>query len=215
MSGVFRRWILTYVDSGRNTLLTPSMPLLVQLGPSKWLDWKGSLNWCLLVHPLIFTVIINTEGFFFFSLPLTEFSSVFRNKKDSEASETPAPTHEITIFEQPELFYFFIFFWVLVYCLLLLPQLLSNKIWSVWGVEYKGWWLDCFVYLHMNMFLQVKHKQKSRTWYLYLLSGCPQFRYCCAMTVSKYVLYYGNCVNIYIKIIRFSRCNFVHLCLAL
>ncbi|KAM6359280.1 LOW QUALITY PROTEIN: calmin [Alca torda] len=49
-------------------------------------------------------------------------------KKDSEASETPAPSHEITIAEQPELFYFIIFFWVLVYCLLLLPQLLSNKV---------------------------------------------------------------------------------------
>uniref|UniRef100_A0A8C3QIU4 Calmin n=1 Tax=Cyanoderma ruficeps TaxID=181631 RepID=A0A8C3QIU4_9PASS len=48
-------------------------------------------------------------------------------KKDLEAHETAAPTHEITIFEQPELFYFVIFFWVLVYCLLLLPQLLSNK----------------------------------------------------------------------------------------
>lgn len=61
----------------------------------------------------------------------------------------------------------------------------------------KGRWLDCFVYLHMNMFLQVKHKQKCRTWYLCLLSGCPQFLYCCAMTVSKHILYYDNCVNIY------------------
>ncbi|XP_069714859.1 calmin [Phaenicophaeus curvirostris] len=52
---------------------------------------------------------------------------IIRNKKDSEASETSAPTHEITAVEQPELFYFIIFFWVLVYCLLLLPQLLSNK----------------------------------------------------------------------------------------
>ncbi|NXK17796.1 CLMN protein, partial [Arenaria interpres] len=51
-----------------------------------------------------------------------------RKQKDSEASETPTPTHEITIAEQPELFYFIIFFWVLVYCLLLLPQLLSNKV---------------------------------------------------------------------------------------
>ncbi|XP_074005755.1 calmin [Numenius arquata] len=51
-----------------------------------------------------------------------------RKEKDSEASETPTPTHEITIAEQPELFYFIIFFWVLVYCLLLLPQLLSNKV---------------------------------------------------------------------------------------
>ncbi|NXG51828.1 CLMN protein, partial [Psilopogon haemacephalus] len=49
-------------------------------------------------------------------------------KKDLEPSEIPTPTNEITIFEQPELFYFIIFFWVLVYCLLLLPQLLSNKV---------------------------------------------------------------------------------------
>ncbi|XP_009638815.1 calmin [Egretta garzetta] len=53
---------------------------------------------------------------------------IIREKKDMEASETPAPTHEIMIVEQPELFYFIIFFWVLVYCLLLLPHLLSNKI---------------------------------------------------------------------------------------
>ncbi|NXU32633.1 CLMN protein, partial [Thalassarche chlororhynchos] len=53
---------------------------------------------------------------------------IIRKKKDLEASETPAPTHEITIVEQPELFCFIIFFWVLVYCLLLLPQLLSNKV---------------------------------------------------------------------------------------
>ncbi|KAF2986255.1 hypothetical protein EK904_009784 [Melospiza melodia maxima] len=53
---------------------------------------------------------------------------IIGEKKDLEASETPAPTHEITIFEQPEIFYFVIFFWVLVYCLLLLPQLLSNKV---------------------------------------------------------------------------------------
>ncbi|XP_030905359.1 calmin isoform X1 [Melopsittacus undulatus] len=53
---------------------------------------------------------------------------IIRKKKDLEASETTAPTHEITIVEQPELFYFIIFFWVLAYCLLLLPQLLSNKV---------------------------------------------------------------------------------------
>ncbi|KAM6392810.1 calmin isoform 2-T2 [Pluvialis apricaria] len=53
---------------------------------------------------------------------------IIRKKKDLEASETPAPTREITTAEQPELFYFIIFFWVLVYCLLLLPQLLSNKV---------------------------------------------------------------------------------------
>ncbi|NXX82173.1 CLMN protein, partial [Urocolius indicus] len=49
-----------------------------------------------------------------------------RKKTDLEASETPAPTHEITTAEHPELF--IIFFWVLVYCLLLFPQLLSNKV---------------------------------------------------------------------------------------
>ncbi|XP_054131489.1 calmin [Melozone crissalis] len=53
---------------------------------------------------------------------------IIGEKKDLEASETSTPTHEITIFEQPEIFYFVIFFWVLVYCLLLLPQLLSNKV---------------------------------------------------------------------------------------
>ncbi|NWH70208.1 CLMN protein, partial [Piaya cayana] len=58
---------------------------------------------------------------------IADYQEFTRNKKDSEASETPAPTHEITAVEQPELFYFIIFFWVLVYCLLLLPQLLSNK----------------------------------------------------------------------------------------
>ncbi|XP_051662396.1 calmin [Manacus candei] len=57
-----------------------------------------------------------------------ENTLIIRKKKDSEASETPPPIHEITIFEQPEIFYFIIFFWVLIYCLLLLPQLLSNKV---------------------------------------------------------------------------------------
>ncbi|NWU67450.1 CLMN protein, partial [Pterocles burchelli] len=71
---------------------------------------------------------VSIEGFFFFFLHFTKFSPIFRKKKDLEASETPAPTHEIMIVEQPELFYFIIFFWVLVYCLLLLPQLLSNKV---------------------------------------------------------------------------------------
>ncbi|XP_010002068.1 PREDICTED: calmin [Chaetura pelagica] len=52
---------------------------------------------------------------------------IIRKKKDLEASETPAPTHEIVIVEQPELFYFILFFWVLVYCLLLIPQFRSNK----------------------------------------------------------------------------------------
>ncbi|XP_042646803.1 calmin isoform X4 [Tyto alba] len=53
---------------------------------------------------------------------------IIRKKKDLEASDAPAPTHEVTIAEQPELLYFIIFFWVLVYCLLLLPQLLRNKV---------------------------------------------------------------------------------------
>ncbi|KAM6074061.1 calmin [Chlamydotis macqueenii] len=57
-----------------------------------------------------------------------ENTLIIRKKKDLEASETPAPAQEITAVEQPELFYFIIFFWVLVYCLLLLPQLLSNKV---------------------------------------------------------------------------------------
>lgn len=169
----------------------PSLARAPQLTGLKWFIKL------LLVHPLIFTAIINTEGSSF-SLPITEFSSVFRKKKDLEASETPAPSHEITIFEQPELFYFVIFFWVLVYCLLLLPQLLSNKVWSVWGVENKRMGAGLLsVFMHINLFLQMKHKQKSRTWYLCLLAGCLQFCYCCAMTVSKHVLYYGNCVNIY------------------
>ncbi|NXU70861.1 CLMN protein, partial [Oreotrochilus melanogaster] len=53
---------------------------------------------------------------------------IIRKKKDLEASESPAPAHEMGIVEQPELFYFIIFFWVLVYCLLLIPQLRSNKV---------------------------------------------------------------------------------------
>ncbi|XP_065492818.1 calmin [Caloenas nicobarica] len=59
---------------------------------------------------------------------ISENPSVIRKKKDLEASETPAPTHANTMVEQPDIFYFIIFFWVLVYCLLLLPQLLSNKV---------------------------------------------------------------------------------------
>ncbi|NWW52607.1 CLMN protein, partial [Pedionomus torquatus] len=72
---------------------------------------------------------VSIEGFFFFFfLRLIKFCPVFRKEKESETIETATPTHEITIAEQPELFYFIIFFWVLVYCLLLLPQLLSNKV---------------------------------------------------------------------------------------
>ncbi|NXK45743.1 CLMN protein, partial [Chauna torquata] len=53
---------------------------------------------------------------------------IIRKKKDMETSETPAPTHQAPSAEQSELFYFIIFLWVLVYCLLVLPQLLSNKV---------------------------------------------------------------------------------------
>ncbi|NXG65100.1 CLMN protein, partial [Hemiprocne comata] len=52
---------------------------------------------------------------------------IIRKKKDLEASKTPAPAHEIVIVQQPELFYFILFVWVLVYCLLLISQLRSNK----------------------------------------------------------------------------------------
>ncbi|NXG39228.1 CLMN protein, partial [Dromaius novaehollandiae] len=52
---------------------------------------------------------------------------IIRKKKDLEASETPAPTQQTLSTEQRELFYLVVFLWVLVYCLLLLPQLVSNK----------------------------------------------------------------------------------------
>ncbi|XP_062433101.1 calmin isoform X2 [Rhea pennata] len=52
---------------------------------------------------------------------------VIRKKKDLEASEAPAPPQQTLSVEQRELFYFIVFLWVLVYCVLLLPQLVSNK----------------------------------------------------------------------------------------
>ncbi|XP_025902282.1 calmin [Nothoprocta perdicaria] len=53
--------------------------------------------------------------------------TVVRKKKDLEASETPAPTLQTLSAEQRELFYFIVFLWALVYCLLLFPQLVGNK----------------------------------------------------------------------------------------
>ncbi|XP_019408012.1 PREDICTED: calmin [Crocodylus porosus] len=55
---------------------------------------------------------------------------VIRKKKDLEAKEpleTVGPPPNSVCVDQPELFYFIVFLWVLVYCLLLLPQLVSNK----------------------------------------------------------------------------------------
>ncbi|NXA37113.1 CLMN protein, partial [Eudromia elegans] len=53
--------------------------------------------------------------------------TIIRKKKDLEASETPAPTPQTLGAEQRELFYFIVFLWALVYCLLLFPQLVGNK----------------------------------------------------------------------------------------
>ncbi|KAH0620388.1 hypothetical protein JD844_020786 [Phrynosoma platyrhinos] len=53
-----------------------------------------------------------------------------RNRKDTEKKEAPerSSSHISTSrTDQPELFYFIIFLWVLVYCLLLFPQLVSSK----------------------------------------------------------------------------------------
>ncbi|NWI08786.1 CLMN protein, partial [Crypturellus soui] len=52
---------------------------------------------------------------------------IIRKKKDLEARETPAPTLQTLSAEQRELFYFIVFLWALVYCLLLFPQLVGNK----------------------------------------------------------------------------------------
>ncbi|XP_021259287.1 calmin isoform X3 [Numida meleagris] len=49
-------------------------------------------------------------------------------KKDMETNETAAPPCQTPNVEQSELFYFIIFLWVLVYCLLVLPQLFSFKV---------------------------------------------------------------------------------------
>ncbi|CAM5123018.1 unnamed protein product [Eretmochelys imbricata] len=53
---------------------------------------------------------------------------IIRKKKDLEAPENAIPPSEPPCVEQPELFYFIVFLWVLVYCLLLLPHLVSNKL---------------------------------------------------------------------------------------
>ncbi|XP_006133758.2 calmin isoform X1 [Pelodiscus sinensis] len=53
---------------------------------------------------------------------------IIRKKKDLEAPENAIPPPEPPCVEQPELFYFIVFLWVLVYCLLLLPHLVSNKL---------------------------------------------------------------------------------------
>uniref|UniRef100_A0A8C8RW79 Calmin n=1 Tax=Pelusios castaneus TaxID=367368 RepID=A0A8C8RW79_9SAUR len=52
----------------------------------------------------------------------------YRKKKDLEAPENAILPPEPPYVEQPELFYFIVFLWVLVYCLLLLPHLVSNKL---------------------------------------------------------------------------------------
>uniref|UniRef100_A0A8V0Z224 Calmin n=1 Tax=Gallus gallus TaxID=9031 RepID=A0A8V0Z224_CHICK len=49
-------------------------------------------------------------------------------KKDMETKETAAPPRQTPSVEQSELFYLIIFLWVLVYCLLVLPQLFSFKV---------------------------------------------------------------------------------------
>ncbi|XP_067411210.1 calmin isoform X2 [Emydura macquarii macquarii] len=53
---------------------------------------------------------------------------IIRRKKDLEAPENAILPPEPPCVEQPELFYFIVFLWVLVYCLLLLPHLVSNKL---------------------------------------------------------------------------------------
>ncbi|XP_074854829.1 calmin isoform X2 [Carettochelys insculpta] len=53
---------------------------------------------------------------------------IIRKKKDLEAPENAIPPPGPPSLEQPELFYFIVFLWVLVYCLLLLPHLVSNKL---------------------------------------------------------------------------------------
>lgn len=45
-----------------------------------------------------------------------------------ETNETAAPPRQTPSVEQSELFYLIIFLWVLVYCLLVLPQLFSFKV---------------------------------------------------------------------------------------
>ncbi|XP_072842723.2 calmin isoform X1 [Pogona vitticeps] len=60
-----------------------------------------------------------------------ESTSSVRKRKDTEKKEVPEkPTPHSTTSrtEQPELFYFIVFLWILVYCLLLLPQLVGSTL---------------------------------------------------------------------------------------
>ncbi|KAJ7345146.1 hypothetical protein JRQ81_001096 [Phrynocephalus forsythii] len=60
-----------------------------------------------------------------------ESTSPVRKRKDTEKKEAPEkPTLQSTPSrpEQPELFYFIVFLWILVYCLLLLPQLVGSTL---------------------------------------------------------------------------------------
>ncbi|XP_060118822.1 calmin [Heteronotia binoei] len=59
------------------------------------------------------------------------FTSSPRKRKALEKEDIPdkaAPHSSSSRSDQPELFYFIVFLWVLVYCLLLLPQLISNSL---------------------------------------------------------------------------------------
>nr|XP_056708236.1 calmin [Euleptes europaea] len=58
-------------------------------------------------------------------------SSSTRKRKGLEKRDAPdkaGPQSSTSQSDQPELFYFIVFLWVLVYCLLLLPQLISNPL---------------------------------------------------------------------------------------
>uniref|UniRef100_A0A8B9UWX2 Calmin n=1 Tax=Anas zonorhyncha TaxID=75864 RepID=A0A8B9UWX2_9AVES len=59
---------------------------------------------------------------------VSENLPIIRNKKDMEASETPASPHQAPSVDQSEMFYFIIFLWLLIYCFLVVPQLLSSKV---------------------------------------------------------------------------------------
>ncbi|NXC41691.1 CLMN protein, partial [Penelope pileata] len=59
---------------------------------------------------------------------VTENLLIARKKKDMETSETSAPPSKAPTVEQSEIFYFIVFLWALVYCLLVLPQLFSIKV---------------------------------------------------------------------------------------
>uniref|UniRef100_A0ACB8G627 Uncharacterized protein n=1 Tax=Sphaerodactylus townsendi TaxID=933632 RepID=A0ACB8G627_9SAUR len=59
------------------------------------------------------------------------FTSSTRKRKGLETKDSPdkaSPHSSTSHSDQPELFYFIVFLWVLVYCLLLLPQLISNPL---------------------------------------------------------------------------------------